>query len=621
MQRKPEKRRFQVQKHNLEIVDKSETEGRTHLLHTLRSFPKSAIEKILLVDRLSKVHKRASNTENTPQFLKSLLEVLGINYEVSDGDLLKIPKEGPVIVVSNHPFGGIDGIILSSMLLSARSDVKVMANYLLGRIPELRDLFIFVDPFGRADSVRANIAPMRQVLSWLRQGGMACVFPSGEVSHMQFTKRGVTDPKWTDMIARIIRRTGASVLPVHFTGSNSMLFQVAGLLHPRLRTIMLPREMLNKSKKEVLLKVGNLIPFDRIDKFRSDKEIMEYLRMRTYLLCPPRQGFLRKNVSKRRKAGTNEYQSIIDPVPRDCLLKDLESLPSGQRLLDTDRFAVFQAEARQIPNIIREIGRLREITFRQEGEGTGKELDLDRFDSYYLHVFLWSLERQEIAGAYRMGLTDRILAEYGKNGLYTHSLFHYRKRFLAQSDPAIELGRSFIRPEYQRSYHPLMLLWKGIAGYVALNPRYRVLFGPVSITNDYRSVSRQLIVEFLRVHNREKELARHVKARSPLKRRKIKGREIRTALNMPLNIQGLSDLISEIEEDKKGIPILLKHYVRLGGKILEFNIDHNFSDVLDALIFVDLIETDKRLLSRYMGKEGTEEFHKYHSEKCLAECA
>ena len=294
---------------------------------------------------------------------------------------------------------------------------------------------------------------------------------------------------------------------------------------------------------------------------------------------------------------------------------EIAALPPEALLDQQGDTTVFLAEANRVPNIVREIGRLRELTFRETGEGSGKEIDLDEFDTYYLHLFLWNRTTREVIGAYRLGQSDLILRNFGEKGFYTGTLFAYQRGFLERIDPALEMGRSFVRREYQRSYAPLLLLWRGIGAFLRSNPRYKILFGPVSISNEYHPNSRQLIVHFLKEYCRAEDLARFVRARSPLRTRPIQGWDSDGGNSVAWDIEDLSAFIADIETDQKGVPILLKQYLRLGGKLLGFNVDPNFSNALDGLIVVDLVKTDPRLLERYMGKEAAASFLAYHSAR------
>jgi hypothetical protein len=313
-------------------------------------------------------------------------------------------------------------------------------------------------------------------------------------------------------------------------------------------------------------------------------------------------------------ARTGAAGAVLGAVPRAALQAEIDALPSHQRLVNQGNFRVFYAHAAQIPWGLQEIGRLRELTFRAVGEGTGKCADVDLFDAYYLHMFVWDAHAQAIAGAYRLGRVDEILARRGKRGLYTHSLFAYRARMLDALNPAIELGRSFVPAEYQRSFAPLLLLWTGIARFVARAPQYAVLFGAVSISNSYAPASRRLMIEYLTTYAVETRLAGDVRPRWPVEE------GVRTAASDaertgPRNIDELSHRIAQIERDKKGVPVLLRQYLRLGGRLLGFSFDRDFGNTLDGLIMVDLREIEPTVLARYMGKSEAAAFRAYHAGK------
>jgi putative hemolysin len=323
---------------------------------------------------------------------------------------------------------------------------------------------------------------------------------------------------------------------------------------------------------------------------------------------------LRPRASARRiesPAGLRSTSPLIDEVPADVLKAEIDSLPASQRLVDSGCFQVYWAHATQICGVLQEIGRLRELTFRAVGEGSGKSADTDLFDSYYLHLFIWDSEANAIVGAYRLGLVKEILSQYGKRGLYTHSLFKYGPRILDMLKPAIELGRSFVRAEYQRSFAPMLLLWRGIARFIEASPQYAVLFGPVSISNSYSGASRELMVEYLSAHVVETRMVRYVQPRRPFRYRRRSASDVGSPF--PQSIEELSRMIAEIEPDRKGIPILLRQYLRLGGRIIAFNVDGKFGNVLDGLLVVDLRQIDPAVLERYMGKPAMFAFRAYHN--------
>jgi putative hemolysin len=312
------------------------------------------------------------------------------------------------------------------------------------------------------------------------------------------------------------------------------------------------------------------------------------------------------------RAPAADVAAVIDEVPRATLQAEIDALPPDQRMVDRGRFQVYCARAGQIPWALQEIGRLRELTFRAVGEGTGRSSDVDPFDSFYLHLFVWDAHAAAIVGAYRLGLVDEILARHGKRGLYTHSLFKYRTRLLDALSPAIELGRSFVRPEYQRSFAPLLLLWSGIGRFVECSPRYSVLFGAVSISGRYAPTSRRLIVEYLSAYRADTRLASQVRPRHPF-RDGARTSEPDGEISTPRSIDELSRRLAQIEHDHKGVPVLLRKYMELGGRLLGFNLDRDFANTLDGLIMVDLREVEEAVLARYMGKRGAAAFRAHHA--------
>ncbi|MDG5766192.1 GNAT family N-acyltransferase [Balneolales bacterium ANBcel1] len=579
--------------------------------NSLFKVARKPLEAMLAFGGLNRIYYDALEYDTNLPFYDRLLERMNVNYHVSPRDMERIPKEGKVVVVANHPFGGIEGVILASLLRSVRSDSKIMANYILERIPELREVFFFVDPFGGRDAARANLKSMKESMQWLRDDHVLGVFPAGEVAHFSMSKRKIVEPQWSKSIAGIIRKTEAPVLPVFFDGRNGPLFQMLGLIHPRLRTAMLPTEFVNKKDRDIDICIGKVISYNKLKSFESDVEMTHYLRQRTSMLQNRSGRETEDETPEPVRVTESKVEPIIDPVPVEHLEDEIRALAPSQRLLDSGEFQVFHAVKKQIPNIVREIGRLREVTFRGTHEGTGKAIDLDGFDEYYVHLFVWNKEKRELVGAYRIGRTDNIIKRFGKKGLYTTTLFNIKSSLFDQISPALEMGRSFIRPEYQRSFAPLMLLWKGIGHYVVKYPKYKVLFGPVSISSEYHSMSRHLMVTFLKLHNYLPDMARKVRPKTPYRGRRMKGLDTKNR-TMIRSLEDVSELVSEFEDDNKGVPILLKQYLKLGGKLLGFNVDPEFSDVLDGLILVDLTKTDPNILKRYMGDEGLVSFLESH---------
>jgi len=568
------------------------------------------LEKMLGLSRLDSFYSRVADSETDEPFIERTLRLLGVSVDVSQQDIARVPVSGPVVVVANHPFGMVEGLVLAAVLERIRPDVRTMANRLLAAMPELRERMIMVDPFDRADSVRRNLAGLRLALEWLQRGGMLVMFPAGEVSHIDFSRRGITDPQWSNAAVRLAIRAGAPILPVRFTGNNSALFHMLGLMHPTLRTAMLPHELWNKRGRPVSVRIGQAIEQEILARFESERAATAFIRNRTYSLsrrAPARRWGFRKLAP--------HQEPVIDSIPADVLDREIRGLNEKTTLLKAGEMRVVLARAQEIPFTLREIGRLREVTFRQAGEGTGKPLDLDRFDSHYLHLLLWNDNEREVVGAYRLGPSLEILPLHGVRGFYTNTLFAWKRNFLDGLGPSVEMGRSFVRLEYQKSFSALLLLWKGIGQFLANNPSYHVLFGPVSISNDYHPESRELMVRFLNAYCRDEQLSRLVRARNPFKLKPQRDVDDIVEGTARWDIDALSTVIADFETDQKGVPVLLRQYLKLGGRLVAFNVDSGFADTLDGMIVVDVTRTDRRMLGRYMGVQAAKKYLSFHGVK------
>ncbi|HTL30856.1 MAG TPA: GNAT family N-acyltransferase [Tepidisphaeraceae bacterium] len=578
-------------------------------LPTGTQWASQAIDRLFALDRLSDFYDDVvahSPNEQLNPFLRQTLESINVRCHIPVEDLARIPKTGPLVIVANHPFGAIEGILLGSAISKVRTDLRIVANFLLQRIPELQRLFLFVDPFGSHNAKTSNLKSIREAVRWTKNGNALTIFPAGEVSHLSVKRRTIADPPWNAAAARIARMSGATVLPIYFAGANRPLFQFLGLVHPRLRTAMLPREFLALRDRTIDMRIGSPISPKQLAEFADDQASIDYLRQRTYLL-QHRSPQVRSDRQPDTKA-----EPIAPPGDAIAIRSDVDALPADQVLLESGDYCVIIARVAQIPNLLNEIGRLREIAFRATGEGTGKSRDIDTFDYDYLHLVVWNRSKHEIVGGYRIGQTDVLLAGKGRQGLYTSTLFEYSDEALRRLTPGLELGRSFVSPNYQRSYSSLLLLWKGIGQFVVRNPKYKTLFGPVSISNTYRSASKQLMVRFLRVHHNA-NAQQLVTPKNPFHERRVGGLDDATlATFLDRDGDDLSALVSEIEPDQKGIPVLLRQYLKLGAKLLAINVDPKFSDVVDGLLMTDLTQTDRRVLARYMGDEGLRHFLAFH---------
>ena len=578
------------------------------LARKIRSGLNLFLMKLTGLEGLRNLYLQIRATETGARFTDRILTCLGVKLEVSGSGLDRIPQSGPLVVVANHPYGGMEAAALASLLLSVRQDVKFLANHLLARVPELESLILAVDPFHSRTSARSNLASLKRAIQWVHSGGLLAIFPAGEVAHYRLSKGRVSETVWQASIGQLIRCLKAPVLPVFFAGRNSLTFQMAGLLHPRIRTALLVHEFLNKRGRVISARMGRPIPFSRLEGMSSNGDLMEYLRQRTFLLAA------RKGQPGSSSPGT-PFPPVSPQTSKEILRREVDGLPTEQKLTQSGELEVLFAAHDQIPRMMQEIGRLRELTFRDAGEGSGRSLDLDEFDASYTQLFIWNHKKEDVVGGYRMGQTDLLLASKGKKGFYTSGLFDYPEALLQVLSPGIELGRSFVCPEYQRSYLPLLLLWRGISAFLCRRPWYRYLFGAVSMSAKYQHLSRELLATHLSRHHSCADLACLVKGRNPLRRggwqmfrRKRPGLDIR-------GFDELSDIISDLEPDSKGAPILFRKYLELGGQFLAFHQDPEFNHTLDGLVFVDLPQANRRLLDFYMGKEGAARYLAYHSSQ------
>ncbi|MEM1107300.1 MAG: GNAT family N-acyltransferase [Planctomycetota bacterium] len=588
----------------------ADLESTSSVRQSLFKSARPAVERALRLPPLNELYADivAHDAGRERPFADKALEVMGVSLDLNETALKQIPSEGPLVVVANHPFGGIEGIILASLLRRVRPDIKLLANDMLACIPELRETFFFVDVFGEnAEARRRNAGAVRQSMSWVGDGHALGVFPSGAVSHFTLRQRHVADPPWQNTTARIVQRTGATVVPIFFDGRNSNLFQIAGLVHPVLRSAMLPNELLKRRRSRVSMVVGNPITPERTRKLTDRDELTDYLRVRTYLLRPKNRA-----VGKNALPDESGYAEVIPPESPDDLADEIRTLPAEQTLLTSGEYDVVVAHRPQMDALLREIGRLREIAFRMVGEGSGKAADLDRFDDHYLHLIVWNRTTSEIVGSYRMGATDQILPTLGVKGLYTSTLFNFRRKLIRQVTPALELGRSFVHPDYQRSYQPLQLLWKGIAAYAQQNPRYRHLFGPVSISAQYTSMSQALLMRFLQLHRFLPSIASHVKPKNPPAPHRVRDWDPAAFSNVASDLEEVGQLVQEIEADGKPMPVLLRQYLKLNAQFLGFNVDPDFGNVLDGLMLIDMPSMPDTIGRRYFGKTGWPRYRGLH---------
>ncbi|MFV0376094.1 MAG: GNAT family N-acyltransferase [Mangrovibacterium sp.] len=544
----------------------------------------------LRFSKLNEIYQQIGDKQGV-EFVDALLKLLEVQYEFDANDLKRIPKTGPFIVVANHPFGGLDGILLIKLIAAVRPDVKVLANFLLKRVEPISDFFLAVNPFENAKGASSSIGGIKNAYEHLNKGGALCIFPAGEVSSWDAGYK-VTDRQWQYPVLKFIKKAHVPVLPLFFQGKNSRLFHLIGKIHPNLRTAKLPSELLNKKNQLVKIRIGAAVSVAEQDSFPEIYQYGRYLRAKTYALAGNMEV---KNFFKNRRKRQPKVEEIIAPVDPALIRDEVMQLEAEHLLFRMKNFAVFCAPSPLIPHVLREIGRLREVTFREVGEGTNLSIDLDEFDLYYNQLFIWDDQAQKLVGAYRIGKGADILHDYGISGFYLQSLFRMKDSFKPTLQQSIELGRSFVVKEYQRQPMSLFLLWKGILYFLLKNPDYRYLIGPVSISNNYSKISKELIIKFIMTHHFDWDKAKYIAPRNAYKF-KSEDPNINIIMENLGDINMLDKFIGDVDALNSGLPVLLKKYIKLNAKIIGFNVDPLFNNCLDGLILLDALDVPKQTI-------------------------
>jgi putative hemolysin len=551
--------------------------------------------EVMKINQVNELFAQAQPKQGI-EFIDAILAGCGVEIEFDEADLKNIPKEGGFIAIANHPYGGIEGMVLLKMLLTVRPDAKLMANFLLKKIPNLSDYFIAVNPFENIEH-SSSISGLKNTLELLSQGTPIGIFPAGEVSTFKIETQQVTDRLWHPVVGKIIAKARVPVVPVYFHGNNGLLFNLLSIIHPALRTAKLPSELFNKQGHTIKLRIGKPINITDYPEYNNSAKLLNFLRARTYALGTgleeEKKIFNPRNLFKIKKLP----EAVAREIKPEILEKEVEPLRENYRVWQEKNYEVFVVPTDAIPNVIREIGRLREITFREVGEGTNKAVDLDEYDIYYHHLFIWDTEAKLIVGAYRIGLGDEIFYSLGKKGFYLNELFKIKAQMMPVLKKSIELGRSFIRKEYQQKPLPLFLLWKGIFKFLIDNPRYRYLIGPVSISNSFSKFSKSLIVDYINRNHFDHDMAQYVR---PRKKFKVDFSKIDTDVLMAgdESFRTLDDLISEVETRSMKVPVLLRQYIALNANIICFNIDPKFADCLDGFLVLDFKKVPAEMLEK-----------------------
>lgn len=540
------------------------------------------IKKILYTKRLNQFLNTNKNKYGI-EIIDELFEMLNFTYKVSNKDIKKIPAEGRLIVIANHPIGSLDGLALLKLIYEIRKDVKIIVNDILYSIDNLKEYFIPVNVFGR----QIKRDSIDEIGNQLESEGALIIFPAGEVSRLKWFT--VTDKKWNSGAVSFAKKYKSPILPIYIDAKNTWYFYIISSINKMFSTFLLIHEMFNKKDKTINILIGDPIPA------KSFTENLITVFYQTKLL--------RKHLYNLRKPNKNIFvtkKNIIHPIDRKLIKKEINK----SNILGTtdDNKKIILTNKKDSPNTLNEIARLRELTFRKVGEGTGKRYDLDFYDEHYYHLIVWDESELEIVGAYRLGFGNEIMHKQGIGGFYTNSLFNFSPDFTNKILPsAIELGRSFVQKKYWNT-NVLFYLWQGIGAFLATNPQVKYLFGGVSISNSYPLEVRQMIVYVYRKWFGEKEDVVESKNRFVIPESElIKYNTIFTGNSFKDEYKILKQMLKPYNLT---VPVLYKHYAELceqeGVKFLDFGVDREFEECIDGFIVIDVDKIKPEKKEKYI---------------------
>jgi len=567
--------------------------------------------KLLRISTLNKIYNRHKHLSDV-EFLTSLLEDLQIEFEIPEEDLRRIPKNGAFITISNHPLGGIDGILLMKLLLDKRPDYKIIANFLLHRIEPLKPFIMPVNPFETRKDAKSSTAGFMQAIRHLKGEMPLGIFPAGEVSTYRDGKL-VVDKPWEETAMKLVQRAQVPVIPIYFHAKNSSLFYRLAKISDTFRTAKLPSELLTQKRRVIKVRIGNPITVKDQQAHTELTDFTDFLRRKTYML------------SKAYDVGTSKLKDIsktikIPKSPKEIakpgdpykMIQEVDFLrKNDKRLLESKNYEVFLAKSDLMPHVMNEIGRLREITFRKIGEGTNKAIDLDHYDVFYHQMFLWDNEAKAVAGAYRMGMGSEIFAAYGMDGFYLKELFKFEPELHKMMSQSIEMGRAFIIPEYQQKPMPLFLLWKGIVHCTLRFPEHKYLIGGVSISNKFSNFSKSLMIEFMKSNYYDPYIAQYI---TPKKEFKVKLADADKDFifdSSEADLNKFDRLIDELEPNELRLPVLIKKYVKQNAKVIAFNVDPLFNNAIDGLMYIRIADLPESTVKPVMEEFQAEMEAKY----------
>jgi putative hemolysin len=554
----------------------------------LGTFSGWILMKVLKISTLNKIYDHNKHLEDVA-FLNGILDEMEIKFEIPEEDLKRLPKDGAYITISNHPLGGIDGILLLKLMLEREPNFKIIANFLLHRIVPLKKYIMPVNPFENHKDAKSSVVGIKETLRHLSDGKPLGIFPAGEVSTYKDGKL-VVDKPWEEGALKLIRKAKVPVVPIYFHAKNSKLFYWLSKIDDTLRTAKLPSELLTQKDRVIKVRIGKPISVSEQNEIESFEEYSEFLRKKTYMLANPfeKDSKLLDTASLKIPKAPKK---IVTPANETKMIDEVNALRNSDcRLLQSKNYEVFFARAKAVPNILHEIGRLREITFREVGEGTNESIDLDKFDQYYHHMFLWDDETKKIAGAYRMGLGSEIYPKYGIEGFYLNDLFRFEPELHDMMHKSIEMGRAFIIKDYQQKPMPLFLLWKGIIHTTLRYPEHKYLLGGVSISNQFSDFSKSLMIEFMKSNYYDPYIAQYI---HPKKAYKVKLKDADKDFifdEAESDLNKFDKIIDELEPGNLRLPVLIKKYIKQNARVVAFNVDPLFNNAIDGLMYIRIAD-------------------------------
>ena len=578
----------------------------------LGTFSGWLLMKVLKISTLNKVYNRNNHLKEI-DFLNGIVNDLQIKFEIPEEDFKRLPKDGAYITISNHPLGGIDGILLLKLMLEKEPNFKIIANFLLHRIKPLKQYIMPVNPFENHKDAKSSVLGIKETLRHLSDGKPLGMFPAGEVSSYKDGQL-IVDKPWEEGAIKVIRKAQVPVVPIYFHAKNSRLFYILSKISGTLRTAKLPSELFSQKNRVIKVRIGKPISVAEQNEYDSIESYSEFLRKKTYMLANPFEKESKLLTPSNLKISRNPKE-IATPANEEKIISEVKTLRDTDcRLLQSKNYEVFFAGANKIPSILHEIGRLREITFREVGEGTNESIDLDKFDQYYHHLFLWDEEAKRIAGAYRMGLGSEIYPKSGIEGFYLNELFRFEPELHEMMHQSIEMGRAFIIKEYQQKPMPLFLLWKGIIHTTLRFPEHKYLLGGVSISNQFSDFSKSLMIEFMKSNYYDPYIAQYIHPKKAYKV-KLKDADKDFIFNeTEADLNKFDKIIDELEPGILRLPVLIKKYIKQNAKVVAFNVDPLFNNAVDGLMYIRIADIPESTMKPVM-EEFQAELERKFNEK------